>query len=334
MDGNLETAYVPVAAPGAGDALTVGLSAPRELAGLTILQQNVGSADVEVQVGGAWQRVGSVSSTYAEVPVGDLRAEAVRLVWKSGTPAVAEVVPLWSDTPLAGLHVDADRADVVRGAASSFVVDISAERGADVSGTLRVAPPAGWTAVPASTPVSVKRGFTQSITVKLTPPADAALADVDIPVTFTSGTTTFEAVLRVAVRPRTSATNAALDRPADASSIEPGTSFTADLAVDGDPATRWASGYDDASWLQVDLGTSTRLGKLVLRWEAAYGSAYQIQVSDDGSSWTTATEVTDGDGGTDTLWLDTTARYLRLQGVHRATQYGYSLYELEAYPTI
>ncbi|HEY9333865.1 MAG TPA: discoidin domain-containing protein, partial [Kribbella sp.] len=159
----------------------------------------------------------------------------------------------------------------------------------------------------------------------------AALADVDIPVRFTVGTTTFEAVLRVAVRPRTGSVNVALHRPVVASSIEPGTSFTADLAVDGDAATRWASGYDDASWFQVDLGTTTRLGKLVLRWEAAYGTAYRIQVSDDASTWTTAAEVTDGDGGTDTVWLDASARYLRLQGVDRATQYGYSLYEFEAY---
>ncbi|HWD79574.1 MAG TPA: discoidin domain-containing protein, partial [Kribbella sp.] len=126
----------------------------------------------------------------------------------------------------------------------------------------------------------------------------------------------------------------ALHRPVVASSTEPGTSFTADLAVDGDTGTRWASGYDDASWLQADLGTPTRLGKLVLRWETAYGSAYRIQVSDDGTTWTTATEVTNGDGGVDTLWLDTTVRYVRLQGVHRATQYGYSLYELEVYPAV
>jgi hyaluronoglucosaminidase len=43
--------------------------------------------------------------------------------------------------------------------------------------------------------------------------------------------------------------------------------------------------------------------------------------------------VTAGDGATDTLWLDTTGRYVRLQGIHRATQYGYSLYETEVYPT-
>jgi hyaluronoglucosaminidase len=331
VDGRLDTAYTPAAAPVRGDALTVDLSAPRELAGLTILQTSVGSADVEVRVGGVWQRVGSVSTAYAEIPVQDLKAEAVRLAWTSGTPAVAEIVPLWTDTPLATLSVGEDRTDVVRGEASTFTVDISADRGTDVSGTLAVTPPAGWTAE-TSASVVVKRGFTQSVPVKLTPPADAALADVDIPVKFTAGQTTFDAVLRVAVRPRTGTTNLALHRPVVASSIEPGTSFTADLAVDGNATTRWASGYDDGAWLQLDLGTPTHLGKVVLRWETAYGSAYQLQVSDDASNWTTATEVTNGDGGTDTLWLDTTARYLRLQGLHRATQYGYSLYELETYP--
>ncbi|GAA1121740.1 hypothetical protein GCM10009630_19510 [Kribbella jejuensis] len=331
VDGNPDTAYVPSTAPAAGDSLTIGLSAPRELAGLTVLQRSAGTADVEVQVGGGWQRVGSVSSAYAELPVADLRAEAVRLVWKSGTPEVAEVVPLWTDTPLATVSVGNERTDVVRGVASTFTVDISADRNTDVSGTLSVDAPPGWTVETAAS-VTVKRGFTQSVPVQLTPPSDAGLSNVDIPVTFTVGQTSFDTVLPVAVRPRTGATNVALHRPVVASSIEPGTSFTAGLAVDGDTTTRWASGYNDASWLQVDLGTPTRLGKLVLRWEAAYGSAYTIQVSDDANTWTTATEITNGDGGTDTLWLDTTARYVRMQGVHRATQYGYSLYELEVYP--
>ncbi|WP_427891727.1 hypothetical protein ACQHIV_03920 [Kribbella sp. GL6] len=31
----------------------------------------------------------------------------------------------------------------------------------------------------------------------------------------------------------------------------------------------------------------------------------------------------------DSLWLDTGARYIRLERVHRATMYGYSLDELE-----
>jgi hyaluronoglucosaminidase len=309
--------------------LVATLSAPRSLSRLTVLQSSVGSADVEVQVGGVWQRVGSISSAYAEVGVGDVRAEAVRLVWKSGSPAVAELIPLWSDTPLVALSTSADRVDVLRGAPSSMTIGISASPRADVTGNLHLDAPAGW-AVTAPSSLTVKRGFSQSVTVTLTPPAAAPLADVDIPVTFNSTT----AVLRVAVRPRVSDSNIALLRPVVASGIEPGTSFTPELAVDGNPTTRWASAYDDASWLQVDLGAATRLGKVVLRWEAAYGSAYKIQVSDDATTWTTATEVTAGDGGTDILWLDTTARYVRLQGVHRATQYGYSLYEVEVYPAV
>ncbi|MFF0341352.1 discoidin domain-containing protein [Kribbella sp. NPDC004875] len=340
VDGNVETAYVPTTPPSAGNALVATLSAPRALARLTVLQPSstVGAADVDVQVGGAWHRVGSVSSAYAEVPVGDLAAEAVRLVWKGGSPAtVAELVPLWTDTPQVTLRTSEGRTDVVRGTASSFVIDVAAGQSKDVTGTLRVAPPAGWSAVPVTTPVAVKRGFTQSVTVKLTPPADATLADVDVPATLTTGDTTSSVVLRLAVRPRTSDTNSALHRPVVASSTEPGTSFTADLAVDGNTGTRWASGYDDASWLRIDLGSPTRLGKVVLRWETAYGSGYQIQVSDDANTWTTAAEVTNGDGGTDTVWLDTdgtVGRYVRVQGVHRATQYGYSLFEAEVYPAV
>ncbi|RZU10186.1 hyaluronoglucosaminidase [Kribbella rubisoli] len=329
VDGDVSSAYVPGSAPVAGDALVATLSAPRSLARLTVLQTSVGIADVEVQVGGAWKRVGRVSSAYAEVPVGDVMASAVRLAWKGGTPAVAELIPLWSDTPPVALGTGSDRIDVVRGAESSVVVDVSAGSRADVSGRLHIAVPSGWV-VEAPDRLTVRRGLTSSVTVELTPPAGASPADVDIPVTFG----TASAVLRVAVRPRTSDTNIALHRPVVASGIEPGTSFGADLAVDGDTTTRWASAYDDASWLQVDLGASTHLGKVVLRWEAAYGSAYKIEVSDDATTWTTATEVTDGDGGTDTLWLDTTARYVRLQGVHRATQYGYSLYEAEVYPAV
>ncbi|MEU8226302.1 beta-N-acetylglucosaminidase domain-containing protein [Kribbella sp. NPDC048915] len=333
VDGNLDTAYVPSAAPQPGDALSVGLSAPRGLAGVTVLQSSsIGSADIEVQVGGTWQKVGSVAAAYAQVPVHDLEAEAIRLVWTSGTPAVAEIVPLWSDTPLAALRVDEKRTDVIRGETSTFQVGVAAERGTDVSGTLQVAAPPGWTADPSSTALTVKRGFTQSVNVQLTPPADAALGDVDVPVTFTTGTTTYDAVLRVAVRPHTSTTNIALNRPVVASGIEPGTSFTAGLAVDGDTSTRWASGYDDASWFTVDLGTATQLGKIVLRWETAYGTAYRIEVSGDATTWTPAAEVSDGDGGTDTIWLDANARHVRLQGVDRATEYGYSLYEFEVYP--
>ena len=48
-----------------------------------------------------------------------------------------------------------------------------------------------------------------------------------------------------------------------------------------------------------------------------------------------AARVTDGGGGSETVWLDSPAesRFLRVQGVRRATRYGYSLYGIQAYAT-
>jgi hypothetical protein len=46
-----------------------------------------------------------------------------------------------------------------------------------------------------------------------------------------------------------------------------------------------------------------------------------------------ARTVTGSLGGTKTEWVDVSgAQYLRMQGMSRATQYGYSIYELQAYP--
>jgi len=41
--------------------------------------------------------------------------------------------------------------------------------------------------------------------------------------------------------------------------------------------------------------------QLILRWEAAYATAFQIQTSGTGSSWTTIFSTTTGAGGTQTL---------------------------------
>jgi hypothetical protein len=120
--------------------------------------------------------------------------------------------------------------------------------------------------------------------------------------------------------------NAALGRPATASSAEnAGTAAAA--AVDGDTGTRWSSAFSDPQWLRVDLGGTRSICQVELRWEAAYGTAFQIQVSDDGSTWTTAYSTTTGTGGNQTLDVTATGRYVRLYGTARATGYGYSLWE-------
>jgi hypothetical protein len=102
-------------------------------------------------------------------------------------------------------------------------------------------------------------------------------------------------------------------------------------AVDGNPATRWSSGFRDPQWLTVDLGVPAEITRVRLNWEAAYAKAYDIEVSSDGLEWTTVTSVIDGDGGIDELDVSATGRYVRMRGTRRATPYGYSLWELEVY---
>ncbi|AZS89341.1 discoidin domain-containing protein [Streptomyces griseoviridis] len=126
--------------------------------------------------------------------------------------------------------------------------------------------------------------------------------------------------------------NLSQGRTATASSTE-NAGTPAASAVDGDLATRWSSAATDDQWLQVDLGATASISKIVLNWEAAYGKDYKIQSSPDGGSWTDLTSVTGGDGGTDTLTVTGQGRYVRLQGVHRATGYGYSLWEFQVFGT-
>src|SRR6185503_19386868 len=99
------------------------------------------------------------------------------------------------------------------------------------------------------------------------------------------------------------------------------------LAVDGNTATRWGSSYSDPQWMRVDLGSTQTINRVVLRWEGAYGKSYQIQTSNNDSTWTTIYSTTTGDGGVDDLTVSGSGRYVRMYGTVRGTVYGYSLWE-------
>lgn len=119
--------------------------------------------------------------------------------------------------------------------------------------------------------------------------------------------------------------------PTTASSAEG--PFTAPNAVDGNPATRWSSQFTDDQWIRIDLGTSTAVGQVVLNWEAAYARGYRIELSANGTDWTTIHSTTTGTGGVETLTVSGTGRYIRLLGTQRATPWGYSLHEFQVYST-
>jgi beta-glucosidase-like glycosyl hydrolase len=121
-------------------------------------------------------------------------------------------------------------------------------------------------------------------------------------------------------------------RPVTASSAEGG-AFPASAAVDGDAGTRWSSAFADPQWIQVDLGTTATLGSVRLQWEAAHASAFRIQVSPDAATWTDVYATTTATGGTQTLTVAGSGRYVRLLGTARATAYGYSLWEFQVFGT-
>ncbi|MGE5551344.1 MAG: GH12 family glycosyl hydrolase domain-containing protein [Bacteroidota bacterium] len=128
-----------------------------------------------------------------------------------------------------------------------------------------------------------------------------------------------------------SGSNLALNKPVTASSVEKA-GVEAYKAVDGNTTTRWSSAFSDPQWIYVDLGSSYNVNHVILRWEQAYGKSYQIQVSPDASTWTTAYSTTTGDGGVDDITFTArNGRYVRMYGTARGTSYGYSLYEFEVY---
>ncbi len=127
-----------------------------------------------------------------------------------------------------------------------------------------------------------------------------------------------------------STTNAALNKPVTASSQENAGTPAAN-AVDGNAGTRWSSAFADPQWLQVDLGATRTICRVALTWETAYATAFQIQTSNDGTTWTSIYSTTTGTGGTQSLTVAGTGRYIRMYGTARATQYGYSLWEFGVY---
>src|SRR5258705_9402482 len=139
--------------------------------------------------------------------------------------------------------------------------------------------------------------------------------------------------LSVEAQPAQQTTTLALSRPVTCSSTENAGTACAN-AVDGNATgTRWSSAFSDPQWIYVDLGATYNISRVVLIWEAAYGTAYQVQFSAAAAGpWTTIFSTTTGNGATDDLTgLTGSGRYVRMNGTARSTQYGYSLWEFQVY---
>src|SRR6185312_3110164 len=88
-------------------------------------------------------------------------------------------------------------------------------------------------------------------------------------------------------------------------------------AIDGNPATRWSTGHgmQPGDWFQVDLGSQQTFDRIVLDTTGSPGDGvvrYEVQASDDGTTWSAPIATGPGSTVTSILVPPTTARFIRL----------------------
>jgi fibronectin type 3 domain-containing protein len=235
----------------------------------------------------------------------------------------------------------------------------SSEYSANTSGTPAAPPtPAGlaatagnasvalaWTASAGATSYSIYRGTTSG--AEGTTAAGTSTTNSFTDTGLTNGTTYYYTITasnpagtsahsaEVHAAPAGSGGTASLlsqGKTATASSVQ-NAGYPASNAVDGSLTTRWSSAFSDPQWLEVDLGATHTISQVTIDWEAAYATAFQLQTSNDGTTWTTIYSTTTGTGGTQTIPVSGSGRYVRMYGTARATGYGYSIWEFQVYGT-
>jgi endoglucanase Acf2 len=130
-------------------------------------------------------------------------------------------------------------------------------------------------------------------------------------------------------------TNLALNKSVTVSSNQDAIAFPPAAAVDGNLGTRWSSAASDPQWIYVDLGGTYNVNRVKVTWETAMASSYQVQIATaTGGPWTNMRSITGNTTSVnDHTGLSGTGRYVRINGTARATQWGYSIWELEVYGT-
>ncbi|MEU9359711.1 beta-N-acetylglucosaminidase domain-containing protein [Streptomyces sp. NPDC048301] len=299
--------------------------------------------------GEGWRGLGRLSAQgWTQAAAKGLRADALRVSARSGAPVlvgppapgvtgttppssdapeVRALVPWFGDEPAARLDLARSRTDAVIGGGTQRVAArLAGGRPGEVQGTLKAKAPKGIKVkVPERT--TVTGGSRAHVPVEISVPAGTPAGTYEVPLSFGGQ----ESTLTVRAFPRTAGPD--LLRTAEASSSGDETpDFPAAAASDGDPETRWSSPAEDGAWWQAELPAPARLGQVVLHWQDAYADRYRIQVSPDGRNWRTAATVREGRGGRESVRMDAKdTRFVRVQGDGRATQYGYSLWSVEAY---
>ncbi len=139
-------------------------------------------------------------------------------------------------------------------------------------------------------------------------------------------------------------TNLVLFNIVNASSVEPNPPNNEDVNArnvnDGDKSTRWLSEASDPQWILIHLNPIFLnrvflVEAVILFWDDTHAKEYEIHLSNssDFSEYNIIAVETDGDGGIDYVVTssDVSGKFIRLYGINRGGESGYSLQEFEVY---
>ncbi len=110
--------------------------------------------------------------------------------------------------------------------------------------------------------------------------------------------------------------------------------FDKAFICDNNMETRWGSEHADPQWIQLDFGKEVKIKVIKLIWESAYAKEFELEISKNAREWEQIHSVKDKkDDSIDEINLQEykTARYLRLIGKERGTEWGYSLWEIQVF---
>jgi len=125
--------------------------------------------------------------------------------------------------------------------------------------------------------------------------------------------------------------NVSSGKMATASSVE-SYYYKASIVTGRDEGHRWSSQHHDAEWIMIDLGDIYSIDGVDLDWENAHAREYEIMVSINQVIWTIVHSTFFGRGGLENIYFKPIdARYVKMNGIKRATQWGYSLYNFRVY---
>lgn len=113
---------------------------------------------------------------------------------------------------------------------------------------------------------------------------------------------------------------------------ETGEKLESSKAFDNDKSTRWSGQAKDPQWIMADLGKSVTINKIKICWESAFATSYEILTSNNKRDWKRVYFNDNGSGGEELVnFKSVKARYVKLNCMKRALQFGYSIFEIMIY---